>query len=137
MVLDRSGALAPFGVQGELAIRQNFHTGAGIRTGYLARFSPQHGFEMTGLASHSVRLRGSRLGLGDLESCLYQNPEIAAAEATLLRGPENTPILAVYVTGRGGRTTFRGGGKQHAQIAVAGTARFGRGYPRGCDSTAH
>lgn len=102
MVLDRSGALAPFGVQGELAIRQNFHTGAGIRTGYLARFSPQHGFEMTGLASHSVRLRGSRLGLGDLESCLYQNPEIGAAEANLLRGPENTPILAVYITGRGG-----------------------------------
>jgi thioesterase domain-containing protein/acyl-coenzyme A synthetase/AMP-(fatty) acid ligase len=101
MVLDRSGALAPFGVEGELAIRQNSHTGAGIRTGYLGRFSPQHGFAMTGLASHSVRLRGSRLKLGDLENCLYQNPAIAAAEATLLRGPENAPVLAVYVAGRG------------------------------------
>ncbi len=103
MVLDRSGALAPFGVQGELAIRQNSHTGAGIRTGYLARFSPEHGFEMAGLSSHSVRLRSSRLGLGDLESCLYKHPEIAAAEATLLRGPENAPVLAVYVTGQGGQ----------------------------------
>jgi non-ribosomal peptide synthetase component F/thioesterase domain-containing protein len=103
MVLDRFGSPAPFGVPGELAIRQSSHTGAGVRTGYLARSSPHNGYELIDLAERTVRLHGYRLRLGDLESFLYQNPEIATAEATLVRGSGNKSCLTAYITGHGGK----------------------------------
>ncbi len=103
MVLDPSGFAAPFGVTGDLAVRQNSHTGAGIRTGYHARFSPERGIELIDRANRMVRLHGYRLRLSDLESILYQIPEIETAEATLLRGAGSHLRPTAYITGQAGQ----------------------------------
>ncbi|HEV2274302.1 MAG TPA: condensation domain-containing protein [Acidobacteriaceae bacterium] len=103
MVIERSGSPAPYGVTGELAVRSANPDGTVVRTGYLARACPEGGWKLGDLASRTVRHHGYRLRLGDLESLLLRNPEIATAEAALLRGPGNRPLLTAYVSGRAGQ----------------------------------
>lgn len=98
-LVDRSGGLVPFGVTGELAVRQ----GSSLqRTGYLGRFSPQRGFALVDAANRQVRLHGYRLRLGDLEPYLYRNPEIAAIESTIMHNG-SARVLTTYISGKAGR----------------------------------
>ncbi len=122
IVLEPSGSPVPFGIPGELAVRQSSHTGAGARTGYLARSFPDRGFELLGLADRTVRLHGYRLRLSELENYLYEIPGIATAEAILLRGAGNDPLLAAYITGA---PSTRHAGTGHAAIDHSGNGHAG------------
>jgi non-ribosomal peptide synthetase component F/thioesterase domain-containing protein len=102
MVLDRKGNPVPYGVVGELTIEEVIHQlGAAPRvgTGYLARYSPDRGFEIVDSRDRQVRLHGYRLRLADVENALYRNPEISVAEATVLRSG-GAPALVAYIVGK-------------------------------------
>ena len=104
-VLDRKGHPVPYGVIGELIVMDDVHAVRStppLRTGYLARYSPARGFEVVDLLDRQVRLHGYRLRLSDLENALYRNPEISAAEATLLHSG-GTPVLVAYIAGKNGQ----------------------------------
>ncbi|HEY4049203.1 MAG TPA: condensation domain-containing protein [Acidobacteriaceae bacterium] len=105
MVLDRKGDSVPYGVVGDLVfvdVIQRPEAVPCIRTGYLARYSPDRGFEIVDFRDRQVRLHGYRLRLGDLESALYSNPEISVAEATVLRSG-GAPALVAYIVGKNGQ----------------------------------
>lgn len=97
-LLDAVGGPVPFGVTGELAVRQN---GLAQRTGYLGRFSPGRGFELVDAADRQLRFHGYRLRLNDLDAYLYRNPEVASVETTVSRDG-GAQVLTTYVVGKPG-----------------------------------
>ncbi|WP_443678909.1 Pls/PosA family non-ribosomal peptide synthetase [Prauserella aidingensis] len=85
------------------------------RTGDLGRFTPDGEVEYLGRADAEVKVRGHRVDLGEVESLLLEDPEVAAAAVAL---PGNgTAELAAYVTLR------RGSGENGASPELAARLR--------------
>ena len=84
-VADDNSQPAPAGVAGELIISSTSHS---VRTGYLARTSPDEirstGLEILDSVNRLVRLHGYRLRLGELEDLLWQDLRIADVTAVLI-----------------------------------------------------
>lgn len=160
-VVDRYGNCSPYGVPGELRIEPpapNSPSSAAVtseslesfasrgsrekmNSGFLARYSPDRGFELIDARSRQIRLHGYRLRLNDLENALYRNPEIASANATILRsGAAST--LAAYVTEfHGGRLLVENVGQWLRETAPGHLAAAqlipAPAIPRRADGTAN
>ncbi|KVV34097.1 hypothetical protein WK79_31870 [Burkholderia ubonensis] len=118
VVLDRHGALAPVGVEGELAIG-----GAGVARGYLhrpgltaARFVPDpfaHGerlyrtgdrvrwrrdgtLDFIGRRDAQVKLRGIRIELDEIDACLASHPRVRQAASRVLSHADGRQELIAY-----------------------------------------
>jgi non-ribosomal peptide synthetase component F/thioesterase domain-containing protein/acyl carrier protein len=100
MVRDQWGNPSPPGVSGELCLGAADQT-ATQRTGYLARYSPQLGFELIETLERSVRISGYQVRLGELEDRLLSHPDVIMARATVQNGAYGTPELVAYATGIG------------------------------------
>jgi len=131
-IRDASGSPVPFGVPGELFIQRD---SAEVRPGYVARYSPERGFEAVEQLRRSTRLHGYRLRLGELEDLLMQEPSVALAQAAIQPDTSGRPVLAAYIAGKNGRTPslsavsawLKSAGPQHLAsaelIAVASIPR--------------
>ena len=98
-ILDASGSPVPFAVPGELVVQRD---SAEFRPGYVARYSPDRGFEIIEQAERSVRLHGYRLRLGDLEDLALQEPSVARCGGRDSARRTGKPVLVAYVAGRNG-----------------------------------
>nr|WP_281372334.1 Pls/PosA family non-ribosomal peptide synthetase [Prauserella isguenensis] len=85
------------------------------RTGDLGRFTPDGEVEYLGRADAEVKVRGHRVDLGEVESLLLEDPEVAAAAVAL--SVNGTAELAAYVTLR------RGSGENGASPELAARLR--------------
>ncbi|HSG41230.1 MAG TPA: amino acid adenylation domain-containing protein, partial [Thermoanaerobaculia bacterium] len=118
-LLDRSGALAPAGVPGELLVG-GACVGRGYlgrpemtaerfvpdpfgppgsrlyRTGDLARWLSSGEVEYLGRIDHQVKVRGFRIELGEIEAALARHPEVREA-VVLARGEGGEKMLVAYV----------------------------------------
>ncbi|MBV8167735.1 MAG: AMP-binding protein, partial [Alphaproteobacteria bacterium] len=121
-VLDPDGRPAPIGVTGELHIG-----GAGLargyrnrpdltaerfavrpvapgarlyRTGDLARWRADGTVECLGRTDGQVKVRGYRVGLGEIEDALAKHPDVAAAAVRAWRDGSGENSLAAYVVPR-------------------------------------
>jgi amino acid adenylation domain-containing protein len=122
-VLSAGGALAPFGVSGELCIggaglargylgrpdlsaerfiKNPQDPGGGLvyRTGDLARLLPNGDLECLGRLDHQVKVRGFRIELGEIEACLRQQPELREVIVHALARGDEPHLVAYYVAGR-------------------------------------
>ncbi|MFL6121258.1 amino acid adenylation domain-containing protein, partial [Actinophytocola sp.] len=52
-----------------------------------------------GRGDHQVKVRGFRIELGEIEDALTAHPSVAAAVATVRRGPNGDPVLVAYLRG--------------------------------------
>ncbi len=100
MVRDQWRNPAPQGVSAELCVGPADQP-ALLRTGYLARYSPNLGFELIEALERTVRISGYQVRLGELEDRLLGHPDVVKAKASVQNGPHGTPDLVAYVTGSG------------------------------------
>jgi non-ribosomal peptide synthetase component E (peptide arylation enzyme) len=71
------------------------------RTGDLARYRPDGNIEFLGRIDHQVKIRGSRVELGEIEAVLRQHPAIhEAIVATTEAGPDDRRLAAYVVPGQ-------------------------------------
>jgi amino acid adenylation domain-containing protein len=125
-IVDRTGALAPIGVAGEICIG-----GAGVaeryhcqpiltaerfiadaygdepgrrlyRTGDLGRWGADGKLYHLGRADHQVKVRGFRIELGELETILGSHPAVQQAVAVVREARADDPRLVAYVVYRDG-----------------------------------
>jgi non-ribosomal peptide synthetase component F/thioesterase domain-containing protein/acyl carrier protein len=94
-ILDTWNNPAPGEVPGELAVNN-------LRTGYLARWSAERGFEVIDTAQRAVRLHNYRLRLGELEDHLLNHPSVATAKVSVQNDRNGEPELVAYVAGHRG-----------------------------------
>ncbi len=121
-ILDAWGSPVPFAVPGELIVQRD---SAEFRPGYVARYSPDRGFEIIEQAGRSARLHGYRLRLGDLEDLLMQEPSVALAEAAIQHDASAKPVLIAYIAGKNGghpsistvSAWLKSAGPQHLALA--------------------
>jgi len=121
-VLTSGGDLAPIGAAGELHVggdgvvasyyqrpdltAQRFITPPGgalagrrfYRTGDLARLRPDGTFEILGRLDEQVKVRGHRVELGEVRSCLLDHPQVTDAAVLLDPAPPGGRLVA-YLTG--------------------------------------
>ncbi|MBT9330252.1 condensation domain-containing protein [Paracidobacterium acidisoli] len=95
-ILDHRGNTVPGEVPGELALAND---GDAVRTGWLARRSPQGEVELIDAVQRQIRLHNYRLRLGELEDHLLNHPSVTAAKASVQNSPNGTPELVAYVAG--------------------------------------
>ncbi len=122
-VLDRSRALAPLGVPGEIAIggdgvaegyhgradltaerfvHDPFAPEAGARmylTGDLGRLRPDGTFEHLGRLDHQIKLRGFRIEPAEIESALKEAGARDAVAIARAHGPGDVRLVGYYVSG--------------------------------------
>lgn len=76
------------------------HGGRLYRTGDLGRRTVEGEIEYLGRADAEVKIRGRRVDLGEIDTLLLEDPEVAAAVAAPARGSDASAELAAYVTRR-------------------------------------
>ncbi|MEU9505164.1 Pls/PosA family non-ribosomal peptide synthetase [Micromonospora sp. NPDC048170] len=84
------------------------------RTGDLGRITPEGEIEYLGRADSEVKIRGHRVDLGEIESVLLEDPEVAEAVAALVPvadDPDAPHELAAYLVAHDGD---EGGGEELA-----------------------
>jgi amino acid adenylation domain-containing protein len=117
-ILGPSGNLLPTGIYGELHISgrglargyiQNpalteerfvenpFTDGKMYKTGDIGRWLPDGSIEFLGRRDNQVKVRGHRIELGEVESCLLQHPFIHDAAVLVHEDDSKHPYLCAYV----------------------------------------
>ncbi len=120
-IVDSVGELAPVGIAGELwiggdGVARGYHKrqeltntkfevdqfrqkqGARVyRTGDMARYLPDGQIEYLGRMDYQVKVRGFRVELGEIKSCLNQHPAVKQAVVTTFRDLLGQNSLAAYV----------------------------------------
>jgi amino acid adenylation domain-containing protein len=118
-VVDKQLRPQPIGVQGELGIAgvglaRGYHNRPELtarcfvdhpfdgeqriyRTGDLARWLPDGQIEYLGRIDHQVKVRGYRIELPEIETCLRQHPDIRDAVVTALRINDGHTHLVGYL----------------------------------------
>jgi amino acid adenylation domain-containing protein len=124
-VLDRSQALAPPGVAGELFlggdgvgsgyhgqprasavkfVPDGFSGGSGARlyaTGDLARYQPDGHLELLGRLDFQVKIRGLRIELGEVEAALERFPGVTRAVALVRQDSRYGAVIVAYAAAAG------------------------------------
>jgi len=67
------------------------------RTGDLGRWLPDGIIEFLGRIDHQIKIRGFRVELGEIESCLLEHPFIKEAVATISNEGNEEKILCAYL----------------------------------------
>jgi non-ribosomal peptide synthetase component F/thioesterase domain-containing protein/acyl carrier protein len=98
-ILDERGQMVAGEVPGELTVAKD---GIRIRTGYLARYAQERGFELLDTMQRVVRLHNYRLRMGELEDHLLNHPSVSAAKASVQNDHNGTPELVAYISGHRG-----------------------------------
>jgi len=94
-ILDGWGNVVPGESIGELAIGK---PDAMMRTGYLARYSNELGYELVDSLQNEVQLHNFRLQLGDLEQRVLRHPSVAAVKASInCEGSDESKLVAYVV----------------------------------------
>lgn len=125
-LLDRRGEPVPVGVPGELHIggvnvARGYHQRPGLtaerflpdafspepgrrlyRTGDLARYRTDGAIEYLGRLDHQVKIRGVRIELGEIDSCLLHHPAVHEAIVVAQDSVAGTKRLVGYVVPRTG-----------------------------------
>lgn len=70
------------------------------RTGDLGRRTPEGEIEYLGRSDGEVKVRGRRVDLGEIDSVLLEDPDVAAAVTTVASGSDASGELAAFVTRR-------------------------------------
>ncbi|MCP5052639.1 MAG: amino acid adenylation domain-containing protein, partial [bacterium] len=71
------------------------------KTGDVARWLPDGNIEFIGRLDHQVKIRGNRVELGEIESCLLSFPGIKETVVTVITGDNRDNVLAAYVVAAG------------------------------------
>ena len=134
-LVDRYGHPAPYGVAGEIWIggdgvsegylyrdeltAQKFvsdpfadYSGKVYRSGDLARFLPDGEIEYLGRIDSQIQIRGFRVELGEIETCLASHLQIHEAHVVADQGTTDTRLLA-YCLGDGKQTPTVGDLRTH------------------------
>ncbi|MGQ0554672.1 MAG: amino acid adenylation domain-containing protein [Nitrospiraceae bacterium] len=125
-LLDQRGEPVPIGVPGEvhiggLNVARGYHRrpaltaerfvpdlfsaepgGRVYRTGDLARYRPDGAIEYVGRLDHQVKIRGVRIELGEVESCLLHHPAVHEAVVLAQDSAAGAKRLVGYVVPRTG-----------------------------------
>lgn len=84
----------------QTAARFFLHPATGIRlyrTGDLGRWRPDGSIEFLGRVDRQVKIAGHRIELGEIDSTLERLPQVRAAVASAMPGPDDRPRLICFV----------------------------------------
>jgi amino acid adenylation domain-containing protein len=72
------------------------------RTGDLVRGTMHGTYEFLGRSDYQIKIRGFRVELGEIESCLRAHSDIAEAVVIARPGTDGAPVLSAYIESRTG-----------------------------------
>lgn len=130
LILDAYQCLCPLGVPGEIYIKSPYLTLGYFRqaletakvyiqnplhneyrdlvykTGDRGLWRTMNEIEFLGRIDNQVKIRGSRVEIGEVEAALIQHPEIEEAAVIVFNDAEEFPYLTAFITGGSNLTTI-------------------------------